>query len=123
MKRYQGQCFCGFIRYSTTAKPSAPHLCHCHMCQRLSGAPVVNWVTFSLSSFKFEGAEPKFHRSSKSSQRGFCPECGSQVCAIDDGDNKIYITVTTLDDKENECFTPTSESFKGSSPSWMSSKK
>ncbi len=122
MTQYQGKCQCGHIRYRADAQPSDPHFCHCHMCQRLSGAPLINWVTFPLSSFQFEQATPKFYRSSARTRRGFCPECGSQICAIDDGDDCIYITVTTLDDKQNACFAPEFESFEESSPPWMQAR-
>ncbi len=121
MKTHHGKCFCGHIRYIVKGKPSFPHLCHCNMCQHLSGAPVVNWVTFPRSSFQFEQVEPKYHRSSKNTQRGFCPECSTQICALDDGDDNIFITVTTLEEKNDECFVPESESFKECAMSWTSS--
>ena len=80
---------------------------------------MVNWVTFPISTFKFESEEPKYFQSSENTKRGFCPNCGTTICTVDEGSDEIYITVTTLDDKEDKCFYPESESFAESSPSWM----
>ncbi|MBI3335522.1 MAG: GFA family protein [Candidatus Portnoybacteria bacterium] len=117
MKKYTGRCQCGYIKFTLTGEPNDPHLCYCHMCQRLSGAPVVAWVNFPLSSLTYEGAKPALYRSSKKTQRGFCPKCGSSLFALDDGDKYICMTVTTLDDKNS--IVPKFESFKESSPPWM----
>lgn len=56
-KTYTGQCQCGNIKYSLEGKPDAPHLCHCHMCQRMAGAPVVAWVSFPLDEYSRCGAK------------------------------------------------------------------
>lgn len=117
MKKYTGGCQCGYIRYSVSGEPTDPHLCHCHMCQRLSGAPLVAWVSFPLDSLEYEGTKPALYRSSKKTQRGFCPKCGSSLFALDDGDKSICLTVTTLDHPES--IEPKFESYKESSPLWM----
>ena len=117
MKKYSGKCLCEHIKFTLTGKPSNPHFCHCHMCQRWSGAPVVAWVDFPLSSLKYEKGKPKLYRSSKKTQRGFCQKCGSSLFALDDGSNYICMAITMLDQK-NEII-PEFESFKNSSSSWM----
>ncbi len=117
MKSYKGGCLCGHIRYTTTGKPSSPHLCHCRMCQRWSGAPVVAWVDFPLASLAYENAKPELFQSSKKTKRGFCPKCGSSLFALDDGSDTICMTIATLD--HPELIEPKFESFKASSPPWM----
>ena len=46
----EGGCLCGDIRYKVSgelAKEEKPSLCHCRICQRAAGAPVVGWATFN----------------------------------------------------------------------------
>lgn len=117
MKKYKGNCLCGYIKFVLSGDPSDPHLCSCHMCQNWSGAPVVGWVSFPVSSLKYESGEPALYRSSKNTQRGFCPRCGSALFALNDGSKNICMTISTLSDKED--IVPEFESFKESSPSWL----
>ena len=47
----EGGCLCGSVRYVVNGMPVAeesPCLCHCRICQRASGAPVVAWATFPM---------------------------------------------------------------------------
>src|SRR3989338_5772250 len=119
MKKYTGGCQCGNIRYTLKGKPTNPHFCHCHMCQRFSGAPVVAWVDLPLSSLSYKGNKPVLYRSSKKAQRGFFPKCHSQLFALDDGSDMVCMTIATMD-KPN-LIKPEYDSFKESSPSWMKS--
>jgi hypothetical protein len=119
MADYTGGCLCGSIRYRISGKPSRPHFCSCRMCQQWSGAPIVAWVDFPRDSVRFDGSggEPAFFRSSKASQRGFCPRCGGTLCAVDDGAATICMTIATLDDPD--AIVPASRSYPDSAPSWL----
>lgn len=44
----EGGCLCGAVRYRVTGKPYHVTHCHCSMCRRASGAPLVTW--FSVKS-------------------------------------------------------------------------
>jgi len=35
---FEGRCACGHVRYRMNSAPLIVHCCHCHECQRLSGA-------------------------------------------------------------------------------------
>ncbi|MBW4471197.1 MAG: GFA family protein [Stenomitos rutilans HA7619-LM2] len=87
------------------------------MCQRSAGAPVVAWANVPIASLTYEGAEPALYRSSESTQRGFCPKCGSSLLVVDDGSEIIDITLATLDHPEE--VTPAYDSNLESSPPWM----
>jgi hypothetical protein len=119
MSEYGGSCLCGNIRYRITEQPIFPHFCSCHMCQRWSGSAVAAWVDFPRASLFFEGSggEPALYRTCETTQRGFCPVCGSGICALDDGSEYISITVGTLDDPDP--IVPESQSFPESAPSWL----
>ncbi|MBI2990047.1 MAG: GFA family protein [Candidatus Magasanikbacteria bacterium] len=65
---------------------------------------------------KYESGKPALYRSSKKTQRGFCPKCGSTLFALDDDSKYICMTITTLRDKNK--IIPEFESFKENSPKW-----
>lgn len=119
MTPFTGGCLCGKIRYSISGRPSFPHFCTCHQCQRWSGAPVVAWVDFPLTAVEWSGTlgQPSWFRSSPGARRGFCPSCGSTLCALDDGSKKVCITIATLDDAN--LVVPRSQSFPKSAPTWL----
>jgi len=119
MAEYSGGCLCGHVRYLTSGAPTQPHFCSCRMCQRWSGAPIVAWVYFPRASVRFDGpgGEPAFFRSSPAAQRGFCPRCGGTVCALEDGSDKLCMTIATLDDPH--AIVPTAQSFPDFAPAWL----
>jgi hypothetical protein len=40
-----GGCFCGFVRSETTGTPCEESICHCSICRRTAGAPLVAWFS------------------------------------------------------------------------------
>lgn len=101
VKPFEGGCLCGSIRYRSTAAPVRGVICHCSMCRRHSGAPVLAFVHFPAAQFQWIGGEPTRFRSSEFAERGFCPKCGStlsmheQVLA-----DRVQITVGSLDEPD-----------------------
>ena len=107
----EGGCLCGDIRYKVSgelAKEEKPSLCHCRICQRAAGAPVVGWATFNEVCRKHRVVPPqracmlhdshhdeaydaaqkdiivtrgdcKIYHSSETGLRKFCGRCGTQV--------------------------------------------
>jgi len=56
--------------------------CHCRDCQQASGSAYAAIVVLPKSAVQIRG-EPRYHRvvgqAGKAIERGFCPNCGSQV--------------------------------------------
>ncbi len=97
--KYAGGCLCGALRYTSSAEPVEAGYCHCRMCQKLSGAAVLPWVSFPTGSFSYTEGSPKIYTSSKWGQREFCAECGSQIAfRTTDKDATVEINAGTLDD-------------------------
>ncbi len=98
---HEGGCLCGAIRYRSTAAPVRGVICHCSMCRKHSGAPVLAFVHFPLESFRWLEGEPARYQSSKLAQRGFCPACGSTISMHEEVlDDRVQVTVGSLDEPE-----------------------
>ena len=50
----EGGCLCGAVRYRISAEPIDAGYCHCRMCQRSTGAPVVSWLTMSERGLRLD---------------------------------------------------------------------
>ena len=84
-KVYIGGCLCGSIRF-TASSPNNSHTCSCDICRKHTGAPTVVWIEFDAENVEWTGkaGKPTTWRSSETTSRAFCPQCGSSVGAIDD---------------------------------------
>ncbi|MCL7493083.1 GFA family protein [Streptomyces sp. MCA2] len=114
-----GGCLCRRIRFTIVGKADYPHTCSCPHCQKLSGGPMMSWASFPLSGLTWteEGGEPAWHYTWPDSRRGFCPSCGSQLCALDDGATSIAITLSALDDATG--LVPVNQSFREDAVAWL----
>jgi hypothetical protein len=113
-----GGCFCGEIRYRAEVSPTASMLCHCRTCRRVTGAPVVGWVTFPLASFRFVRGDPDEFQSSPPVLRTFCRQCGTPLTYRHErGAETLDITTATLD--EPDAFPPTHHSWLSHDLAWL----
>jgi hypothetical protein len=96
---FEGGCLCGAVRYRATARPLRGVICHCSICRRHSGAPVLAFVHFPLTAFAWLRGEPNWYRSSRHAQRGFCAACGSTVAMREEVlSDRVQICVGSLDE-------------------------
>ncbi|HZA65843.1 MAG TPA: GFA family protein [Geminicoccaceae bacterium] len=95
----EGGCLCGAVRYRISAEPRSADYCHCHMCRRAAGAPVVARLTVPDAAFAWTKAGPAVYRSSADAERLFCPACGTQLALRDEPDC-LDVTLASLDDPE-----------------------
>jgi hypothetical protein len=94
-----GGCLCGAIRYRIAGAPVEALYCHCRMCQRAHGAPVVAWLTVPFSSFAVTAGEPGGYRSSPAAVRHFCAVCGTPLTwrAVDNP-QFLDVSIASLDE-------------------------
>ena len=98
---YLGGCLCGAIRFASEADPVASGYCHCRVCQRSSGAPVLAWGSFPVVSFAYIEGAPTIYRSSEHGQREFCARCGTQVAYRESRDAAtVDVNLASLDRPE-----------------------
>jgi hypothetical protein len=95
----EGGCLCGSVRYRIRASPSHADYCHCRICQRAAGAPVVAWLTVARDAFAWTRGEPAVYSSSASAERLFCGACGTQLVFRDIAELRdLDVTLASLDD-------------------------
>jgi hypothetical protein len=76
MSTYSGRCLCGLVRFTAAGVETDHHACHCGMCRRWAGGPMMAALVHELN---FEGEGPGRYRSSEWAERGFCRNCGSHL--------------------------------------------
>jgi hypothetical protein len=114
----EGGCLCGAVRYRIRVEPIDAGYCHCRMCQRSTGAPVVAWLTMSSEGFSWTGGEPAVYRSSSEAERLFCPTCGTQMVFRADAEPHLLdVTLASLD--EPEMVRPDHHGWTASRTAWF----
>ncbi len=95
----EGGCLCGRMRYRIGDAPHHANYCHCRMCQRASGAPVVPWLTMASADFAWTAGAPAVYCSSPGAERLFCGVCGTQLVFREIADpESLDVTLASLDD-------------------------
>jgi len=116
---YTGRCFCGQVRYELDAAPRFACHCHCHSCQRASGAPFVTWAAFPATSFRILSGTVSEYRSAPGVRRGHCAVCGTTLTyAHEKRAAEIDIAVVTLDEPER--ITPQAHIWLQDKAAWVS---
>ena len=115
-----GGCACGAIKYETDADPVVMVNCHCRDCQRSSGSAYAAIMVVPKSAVRVSG-EPRYHRvvgsGGKAVERGFCPNCGSQVTAkLERMPDVLGLQAGSLDNPAR--FKPTIDLFTDSAQPW-----
>jgi hypothetical protein len=96
--RLTGGCQCGAVRYALTPPLIEPSICHCRMCQKAFGAFYAPLVGVSLAGFQLTRGKPAIFMSSDIVARGFCRDCGTPLTFRYLPDNKIDVSIGSLDD-------------------------
>ncbi|HQS14645.1 GFA family protein [Reyranella sp.] len=116
----KGGCFCGAVRYEAEGEPRHETLCHCSICRRTTGAPIVAWFTVRAGDFRIVTGEPARFRSSAAATRTFCGACGTALTfRSDDHGDEIDVTTCSLDEPER--LPPKSHTWRASGLSWIRS--
>jgi len=113
-----GGCYCGSVRYEASGTPFHETSCHCSICRRTSGAPLVAWFSVPRRQFRLGRGEPARFSSSAEGQRSFCARCGTQLTFEHaDFSDEIDITTCSLDDPN--LLPPKDHTWTGSKLRWI----
>ena len=97
---FTGGCQCGAVRYSATERLDDAHICHCRMCQKAVGGFFAALVGLPNDAFTWTRGSPSMFLSSDTTERGFCPNCGTSLFCRYIGDDYADINIATLDDPD-----------------------
>lgn len=110
-----GRCLCGTVRYSARLKNREVAACHCSMCRRWTGGPLLALEAQDDVTFE-NAAQIGSYRASQWGERGFCRNCGTALFwRMQDGAH-VALPVGTLDDDSQLRFT--SEIFIDEKPAY-----
>jgi hypothetical protein len=118
MTSHEGGCLCGEVRFRVSVPPLDSGYCHCRMCQKNSGAPVVAWVLFPSAGFSWTAGSPASYQSSARATRQFCTRCGSyMVFRSDDFPTEVSVNTASLDNPG--AYAPSMHIFVESRIAWF----
>ena len=88
----KGRCLFGKVKVTANTMSQAIGACHCSMCRRWSGGPLM--AVDCGNDVEFEGQENiSVYNSSAWAERGFCLTCGSHLFYRMKQNNKHIIPV------------------------------
>jgi hypothetical protein len=113
-----GGCACGAVRYRLASAPFDAGYCHCELCRRSSGAPLLAFATVPVGDFVVTQGEIKRRQSTSFGERGFCADCGTQLTMhVDHQPDTLDFTLCSLD--VPDAVVPGFHIFFASRPAWF----
>ncbi len=112
-----GGCQCGAVRYRLSAEPTGVTICHCRMCQKASGGPIMAFGGVRLSEFFVSSGAIATFSSSDIAERGFCARCGTPLTYREAGSDRVSVTLGSLD--EPGAVAPVTQLGVESKVSWL----
>ncbi|MBE7385636.1 MAG: GFA family protein [Leptolyngbya sp. SIO1E4] len=112
-----GSCLCGAVTFAVSNFSKKVGACHCSMCRRWGGGPVMAVDCGTDISFKGE-ENITVYDSSDWAERGFCNKCGSHLFYRLKESNQHYVPVGLFDDQAPFVFD--SQVFIDKKPSFYS---
>lgn len=92
-----GQCLCGAVHLKARLEKLEVDACHCDMCRRWSGGPML--AVSAGDSVSLEGEDHvSVYGSSDWAERGFCKRCGTHLFYRLKGEPHYALPVGLLDD-------------------------
>jgi hypothetical protein len=97
---WTGGCQCGAVRYQLLTPPEHACLCHCRMCQRVSGQPFMAFASVRREHLRWTRGSPSTFVSSNVAERNFCSACGTPLTYHRVESGSIAVTIGSLDAPE-----------------------
>ncbi|MCG9755440.1 GFA family protein [Shewanella insulae] len=114
----QGGCLCGALRYKVSAPPFDSDYCHCHQCQKSTGAMAACWMDFKADQVSWLQGTPKEYASSDTIRRGFCQQCGTSISyRSTDYPDYYTLSIASLDDAN--AVAPRYHIYTDKQPDWL----
>ena len=95
----RGSCLCGATRFTAKSMGTKVGACHCSMCRKWGGGPLMAVDCGTEVTFEDEGSISVFN-SSEWAERGYCSKCGSNLFYKIKGTNQYIMSAGLFDDEE-----------------------
>lgn len=86
----KGECLCGKVQIEIEAVSQDLTICHCSMCMKFFGGPMIGLMGVSADSVVNGQEYLCYYDSSEWAQRGFCQNCGSSLCYRSKEGGELY---------------------------------
>lgn len=97
-----GACLCGAVKVTGTVEREEFDACHCGMCRKWSGGPL---MTLHARDVEFRGKEfIGDYASSEWAERGFCTQCGTHLFYRFKAGDSYALPLGLLDNTEDFTF-------------------
>lgn len=95
----KGECLCGAVGIISSSLNTQVGTCHCRMCRRWGGGPLM--TVDCGTDVSFTGEEKiSLYDSSEWARRGFCSQCGSHLFYLLKEDGRYFVPVGLFDSEE-----------------------
>ena len=95
----KGKCLCGEVEIVVSNINTQVGSCHCRMCRRWGGGPLMTVDCGTDVSFTGE-KHVTVYDSSEWARRGFCSKCGSHLFYLLKEDGRYFVPVGLFDSEE-----------------------
>ena len=100
MSEGKGYCLCGAVKITVKNMKNSVEACHCGMCRRWGGGPLM--CVECGTDVIFEGEEYiSVYNSSDWAERGFCKKCGSHLFYRLKDTNEHQVPVGLFDNQKS----------------------
>jgi hypothetical protein len=96
-----GGCQCGALRYELLKPSDHASICHCRMCQKAGGGPIMAFARVKKSELRWTRGTLSIFRSSNLVERGFCSACGTPLTYNYLEGPNISVSTGSLDNPES----------------------
>lgn len=102
-ENHEGRCLCGAVQLTVTAFEGSMGACHCSMCRKWGGGPLL--AIDCGTNVEIVGEEHiTAYDSSDWAQRGFCNRCGTHLFYRLKETNQYVVPVGLFDDRPEVSF-------------------
>ena len=99
----KAHCLCGAVRMTVKHASTSAGACHCSMCRRWAGGPLI--AVDCGTEVSIEGEEHvSVFDSSAWAERGFCSQCGSHLFYRLKENGQFMLPAGLLDDEDGLTF-------------------
>lgn len=110
-----GQCLCGAVAVDVELEKANVDACHCSMCRRWGGGPLL--AVGAQDGVRFDGEDSiSVYSSSDWAERGFCKHCGTHLFYRLKGNQHYALPAGLIEG--NLAWKMTEQIFIDEKPSW-----